>query len=686
MRPRRGRALNLTHVLGIGNYPGDGLVDFGGLFIGGNVHLDERGATVGENVGGHTKGPVDFHGLGVAFRDFPQQVRVCQVFPEAGHIDTGIGNGFLHHFHLSQAAAVFVAQLEQGHEEGLEGLFALPLGGQTCAVGQQGIVGAVQNPGLLPELDLFALVVAVNLLEGEGLPVHVYFLAGGFAYLRQPHGSVVHVGSTKIVIGLEIGFSHFGTSSSIERILAHCAICANMDMRRHTGLGSQHPQAELPLPYAIILAAMNSSPDDLRSTSCVLPSIEEIVGSYYRPLLNGLKELAQTYSLSVYFVGGPVRDWLTGRSIRDLDFVVESDAMSLARELAQLVNGGVTVHNQFGTATVELDGVRIDLVTARREVYSVPGALPSVEPSSLNDDLGRRDFTINAMALPLDGDKDKLLDPHGGRYDLEDGLVRTIHSLSFRDDPTRLFRAVRYEQRFGFEMAEKTFSQLRHGIEEKNCDTVSGDRLRHELELFFREQRPDKALARATELGLLSSIAPDLGQGEGVVRWAAVGDAVPLGARCNWLPWLAALAYPLSPANGESLVRRLNMPRRWAEVVRSSIVLRNLESKISDHDLPLSALFGLLEGHKAKTIRVVSMITDSPVTARNLERFLEGCEVRPSLKGDDLLEMGVPVGPMVGKALAELRDMRLDGRVNSEEEERQWVKLLVASRESGRCS
>ena len=427
---------------------------------------------------------------------------------------------------------------------------------------------------------------------------------------------------------------------------------------------------------------MNPSADAPLSSAGTQPAIEELIGGGLLVLFNVLRELAESHALPVYLVGGPVRDWLMGWEIRDLDFVVEGDAPYLARTLAQRVDGRVIVHNRFGTATVEMDGAQVDLVTARKEVYPVPGALPVVEPSSLEDDLARRDFTINAMALPLDGDVEGLVDPLGGRQDLIDGLVRTIHPQSFKDDPTRLFRAVRYEQRLDFILDRETLRQFSAAVEGRNCDAVTGDRLRHELGLAFRERHPEKVLGRAVELGLLSSIVPGLGQGKWVERWAEGGRNKGEGSAEEWGPWLAALAYPLSQADGEALVRRLNMPRAWANIVRCSTELRWLEPRLEQADLSPSALARLLAGQEKETIEVVAKITDSPAAARNLNRFLEGeSDIRPALKGDDLLEMGVPQGPTLGRMLAELRDMRLDRKVNSEEEERRWVKGMVTSQD-----
>jgi tRNA nucleotidyltransferase (CCA-adding enzyme) len=429
---------------------------------------------------------------------------------------------------------------------------------------------------------------------------------------------------------------------------------------------------------------MNPSTGDLHSASSSPPAIEDFIGRDQWPLFSELRKVAESLTRPVYLVGGPVRDWLMGWQVRDLDFVTESDAPALARALAQRVNGRVIVHDRFGTATVELEGARIDLVTARKEAYPVPGALPTVKPSSLQDDLARRDFTINSMALPIDGALEGLVDPFGGRDDLRKGLVRTIFSRSFDDDPTRLFRAVRYEQRFGFQLTEETLDQFMAAVDRRNCDTVSGDRLRHELELICREQSPDKVLGRATGLGLLASIVPGLGQGEQVAQWAESESSFELEPGAEWYPWLAALAYPLTSADEAALIRRLNMPRTWAEVVRSSIELREMESSLADDGLPLSALVGLLKSHDIKTVRIVAAITESLAMARNLNRYLDSYgHLKPVLNGDDLLEMGVPSGPLIGRVLADLRDMRLDRRVNSEEEERQWVKGLLASRGFG---
>ncbi|MCY4367370.1 MAG: hypothetical protein OXE17_14275 [Chloroflexi bacterium] len=411
--------------------------------------------------------------------------------------------------------------------------------------------------------------------------------------------------------------------------------------------------------------------------------IESLVDRDNLPLYLALKELASERDLTVYLVGGPVRDWLLGVACRDLDFVVEGDATALGRTLANRVGGRAILHNRFGTATVELGAGHIDLVTARSEAYPVPGSLPDVVPSTINDDLARRDFTINAMALPLRGGDLTPVDQAGGQEDLKLGRIRTIHPQSFSDDPTRLFRALRYEQRLGFGLEEGTGEQFRAAVAGRYCDTVSGDRIRRELEKFLEEIDPAKPILRAVETGLLPSVFPALVQSDYVGRLAASSIDNQLMI-CYPLSWIVALVYPLSSEEAEGLIGRLNMPGAWARAVRESVKLHQLETALSGTGMAASELHRFLEDFEIWTIGAVARITDRAVVAGNLERYIEEYQdLSPALNGNDLLAMGVPPGPAVGKALASLRDLRIDRKVLSEEEEREWVRELLAVEKYG---
>jgi tRNA nucleotidyltransferase (CCA-adding enzyme) len=354
---------------------------------------------------------------------------------------------------------------------------------------------------------------------------------------------------------------------------------------------------------------------------------------------------------------------------------VEGDAPALAAALAEKTGARLTAHPRFGTATVELDGAQLDLVTARREEYPHPGALPVVGAGSMADDLARRDFSINAMAFPISRSESGLLDPHGGLADLADGLVRVLHPASFVDDPTRVFRAVRYARRLGFTVEPGTLERLNEAVFAGALATVSGDRLRRELERIFAEDRPAEALEAAAELGVLSAIHPALGRREvtGAIRKAGALPAVPPSF------WLAALSYHLTPGEGESLVQRLNLTKEQSRLVRDTIWLRENEDAVRGAAATPSRLAAALGGIHLEAVAAAAPLTGDPVvsgalTAHNTR--LQGD--RAGISGDDLLAMGLARSPAVGAVLGQLRDARLDGLVTTPEEERILARKLVS--------
>jgi tRNA nucleotidyltransferase (CCA-adding enzyme) len=348
----------------------------------------------------------------------------------------------------------------------------------------------------------------------------------------------------------------------------------------------------------------------------------------------------------VHLVGGAVRDLLLGRTPREIDLVVEGDLDAAAARLG----GTITAYGRFGTATVETDdGCRFDLARARRETYLRPGALPEVEPAGLDEDLRRRDVTVNAMALRFDGTLEAV---PGALDDLAAGVLRVLHDRSFADDPTRLWRVARYAARLEFEVEPRTRA-LAHAADPS---TVSGDRLGAELRLALREPDPPAALRAARELNpalLPPGFDPDpprLAEALALLPESGRADLVTLAAATAGVDTRALLAW-----------------------------LHEMGFTAADRDL-VAAASRFSTGAPLRAARTPSQIAraarGAPVEAvalaggENARRWLEDLRhVRLEITGDDLLAAGVPQGPEVGARLSRALDRKLDGEASGRDAE-----------------
>jgi tRNA nucleotidyltransferase (CCA-adding enzyme) len=366
-----------------------------------------------------------------------------------------------------------------------------------------------------------------------------------------------------------------------------------------------------------------------------------------------------------YLVGGAVRDLLRGSAHVDLDVVVEGDALSVARTVAEKLAGEALEHDRFGTATVSAPELRVDMATARRERYPAPGALPEVDRAPLADDLGRRDFTINAMAASLSGeDVGALHDPHGGRADLDAGVVRVLHDRSFTDDPTRLLRALRYEARLGGRLDPETERLAREAIADGALGTVSGKRIRDELLDLLREPEAPAALERMRELKLDCALHP---------AWRVMPEraasAMLACADTGADPALASLAALMVP-DAEALhplLDRLALTRHERDrVSRAAEVGGHLAHRLRG-DLPDSRIHALLHGEPLETL-AVTLAWGAP--GEPVLRYLSDLRgARLEVTGDDLIAAGVPESPALGEALQETLRRKLDGEVSGREDE-----------------
>jgi tRNA nucleotidyltransferase (CCA-adding enzyme) len=424
-------------------------------------------------------------------------------------------------------------------------------------------------------------------------------------------------------------------------------------------------------------------------------------------LLQQIAEVAQKQNAAIYIVGGFVRDLLLDLPSLDFDIVVEGNAIVLAKEIQIKFGGRVTTHTRFGTAKWFLDKVKfgsqfkqvnedkqlahdfklpttLDFITARREFYSHPTALPTVERGSIKLDLHRRDFTINTLAIRLDGNHfGDLHDYWGGYNDLQQGLVRVLHSLSFIDDPTRILRAVRYEQRYDFLLGERTHNLLLAAL--PMLQRISGDRVRHEIDKVFGEAKAIETMDRLQELGILSTIHPDLIWDNWVkTRITKIKIPAPswrIEPKYKNIPTKLILSYTIwfmrLPLNrAKNITKRLRLPTIVTKNVlgasslwEKSSTLINAKPSVCTaklNKLPVLAIYAVYSTSKNKDIRRIlfTYITDwKLLTSRT--------------NGHDLEARQIPPGPIYNKILSRLRDAWLDKEINTFEEELTLLDDLI---------
>ncbi len=406
-------------------------------------------------------------------------------------------------------------------------------------------------------------------------------------------------------------------------------------------------------------------------------------------LVHAVAEQAVKLNLAVYVVGGFVRDLLLERPSLDFDVVVEGDAIQLGKALARKYGGRVTAHSRFGTAKWFLDGSSfangglpefLDLISARTEFYEHPTALPTVARGSIKLDLHRRDFTINTLALRLDGRHyGDLHDYWGGLADLERGLVRVLHSLSFVDDPTRMLRAVRFEQRFGFEIEGRTreLMDAAHPL----LDRLSGERIRHELDLMLDEPPAAAMLDRLNALGLLKAIHPALPWTEGLRAIIEKGlstparsdfDLEPDRRSLGYMLWLTAL--PVEEI--EALAGRLRFAATLTKtLVHASRVWLNLQDLSGN---PPSFWVAALEDVPLLAVYAAYLRHDDTDVCRGLADYLSKWRhVQPVTNGHVLRRRGLPPGPIYQEILGRLRSAWLDGEITTEGAEKHLLEKLL---------
>lgn len=408
-------------------------------------------------------------------------------------------------------------------------------------------------------------------------------------------------------------------------------------------------------------------------------------------LFNVIGDVANKNGYTSYICGGFVRDLLTRAPNMDMDIVIEGDGIDFARKLADRLNGRAKVHEKFKTAVVVTpDGMKIDVATARIEYYSHPAALPTVEMSVMRHDLYRRDFSINAMAISLNGAKPyTLLDYFNGQADLKSRSLRVLHNLSFVEDPTRAFRAVRFESRFGFTLGSQTLSLLNSAVKRGLFNRLSSSRLFTELKLILKERRPAIAFKRMDELGLLKFIHPQFSLDEAaqnlmercedILVWRKL--AFPEKGVEEWIVHLMAVLNSLSDSAVKEMIDIYPSQKKIIEdVLRSRSFAAHAIKELSrgvDRFSPSRIYFMFHERSEETLLFLAAKARDEKIRDA-VTRFLsEPMSVEPIINGSDLKRLGTPPNKTMRIILGKILEAQLDGKVKTKEDALKLAKNIL---------
>lgn len=440
--------------------------------------------------------------------------------------------------------------------------------------------------------------------------------------------------------------------------------------------GDQYPEDYTPLFYR----------SEWETTTNYAALMESSLPPDILRLLKEAGRTAEQMGTSVYCVGGFVRDLLLGVANYDLDLVVEGDGIAYAVQLADDLGGRARVHERFKTSVVILpDGSKLDVATARTEYYEYPAALPKIEKSSIREDLYRRDFTINTMAICLNRDCfGDLIDYFGGKRDLNDGWIRILYNFSFIEDPTRILRAVRFANRYGFNVEPDTFRHGREAIARKVLGRVSFKRIQQELILILEEKNPLPALDILREIGVWPYILPEIKLDDdknATLRriQKTLEEMTNSGGFDDvrvWLIYMQAILLGVGREDLDRIIERYHFDRKAVKVLEMSMGIPEAARRLSSRPgARMSEMDRLIAGYAAENlICLLSMLDDDQAKSRVLEYWSCRQHVHMAMTGDDLKKMGIKPGPVYQQILSELKIMKMDGLLQSDEDEAATVK------------
>ncbi|HPI02745.1 MAG TPA: CBS domain-containing protein [Candidatus Goldiibacteriota bacterium] len=403
-------------------------------------------------------------------------------------------------------------------------------------------------------------------------------------------------------------------------------------------------------------------------------------------LIMKIGEYADEMGVNAYLVGGIVRDLFLNEKDMDVDITVEGDGMQFARFLADKMGGAYKGFERFKTGKVFLDkGRRIDVTSARAEFYEFPAALPEIEFTPIRYDLYRRDFTINAMAVQINRSYfGRFNDYFNGFEDLQKGIIRTLYNMSFIDDPTRILRAVRFEQRYNFKIEENTMRFIEQTLKYNIFENLPGERIKDELFVSLEEANPFKVFKRMHDLNILARLGKKFKIDLTVERiYQKAAAFVPLKLRP--LVYFMIFTYNMPREEFVLLVDKLKFKSEWRAAVISGKddldkVFKGLHKKAAEN----SEIYFLLNGYPEETLYYFMAACDSDYVKNRIENYLHNLKnIKPEISGSDLKQMNIKTGPEYGKVIAKVLEAKLNGKLKSKQDELDYVKKLVKKKRRG---
>ncbi len=409
-------------------------------------------------------------------------------------------------------------------------------------------------------------------------------------------------------------------------------------------------------------------------------------------ILRTIGKVADSEGVNAYIVGGFVRDLIIGRENLDVDIVVEGDATEFAKKVAKRLNAKVHTFDRFKTAIVVMqNGFKIDMASARTEVYSSPGALPSIDIAPLKKDLFRRDFTINTLAIKLNEKEfGKLIDYFNGLKDIKEKKIRVIHSLSFIEDPTRILRALRFAVRYRFELGKHTEKLLKIAVQRKLFKTVEGRRLYLELKHIFEEDNPLRIVNRMNEYGVLKVLCPEINWNRSKkdlfesIRKMVIWHKVAFERKLNYpLLYFAALLEGLPYQKVEEFLESLSPPVAEKELIMKIFIKSRQVLGRIHKNLKNSQILELLEGLPEEVVLyMAAKAKDGWKKGKILQFLKEWRFLKPSITGNDLKKLGIKPGPIYREILREVRNRVVDGELLNREEQVKFILDKFLKKES----